>query len=1117
LKRIIVLVLTLGFASQLVSGGSQPQVKWIFQAESQLYAPPLVADVCPNPGQETIISDSEVRKLRCVDATGNPIWEFSGNWKKRLPSAAALSFQTGLDFPVLVIGNGDGTLTCVNAATGAQLWQKRVGAINWGNALWADLDGDGRHEIVAGTEDAGIHALDATGKSLWQFSKFSGARAVAVLAPLAAADLDADGKSEIFAVDKAGPFCLNADGTLRWSLQTGDEFQSAPSLADANRDGHPELYCSCLKDPLIYSIDAGTGAVNWRFATFGAAEIYSGSSIAVGDLDEDGASEIVFGDDAGYIYCLNPAGELYWYFPTEKRVHAAASLGDVDGDGAIEVLVASGDHSLYCLNSEGFPKWRYPADLRLIYSPTISDVDHDGKADILVCGSDRKLRCLALDARYQPERMPWPSRRCDTAQSGSCLPQSPRQKVFAEQRALFQFGDFEQFKEVRSVQEYPAGSGILATRKQLPRGWSADAQSQGEWGRDSTLVFSQKFSAKVVPAAGSFLLATAPIEISPELKSSDVAVFGKGRGAVGVKLVWQGLNGVLRRDDLIAGKENKSGWKKFAAEKLKPPRGSKWLKLVCETRNQTAWWDEATILGNFLTRPVLRALVNQLGYEPAAPKRFTVQCNFPATSGEFELLNQNDKSVFRGRLTATGRIQGAYGHDWGFYYWRGDFTGFLQPGKYRIRVVLDDLTDISWPFEIGENLLWERTVTPAYRFFYFQRCGVEIPGFHKACHLDDATDEAHTVQLNLAGGWHDAGDYNKYHNAPYVLGLATAYGLAEVHFKRLDSDQNGVADFLDEILWGADFSRRMVYQDGSVGGSLSSGWSFFGAPEQETDNLPGTGDERVLVGMISGNDPSHHTAALAKVARFAPTDPRLLAAAKRSLDWSLAHNRRGTLQLSAATDLFAATGDSTFAKIAHDLFAEAGLKDVVLAREFDRVFGTDHSGQIKEIVLAEAERLLGFAQNPFGMCTYGPVEKPNFFGTPAKEYKFELGSNSYLLESAAKVALAYQYQPDPRFLEFIWDQFNWILGNNPFDLSMLEGIGSKNPPTYHHRYILAGVPRGAVPGSVVNGIFWQAIADDRPRFDLSGTDIPYYASNECWLPHNTNYLKALVNWVLLQK
>ena len=41
-----------------------------------------------------------------------------------------------------------------------------------------------------------------------------------------------------------------------------------------------------------------------------------------------------------------------------------------------------------------------------------------------------------------------------------------------------------------------------------------------------------------------------------------------------------------------------------------------------------------------------------------------------------------------------------------------------------------------------------------------------------------------------------------------------------------------------------------------------------------------------------------------------------------------------------------------------------------------------------------------------------------------------------------------------------------------------------------------------------------SIWKDTPYLDLSGVDIPYYASNEFWLPHNTNYLKAIT---VLQK
>jgi hypothetical protein len=57
--------------------------------------------------------------------------------------------------------------------------------------------------------------------------------------------------------------------------------------------------------------------------------------------------------------------------------------------------------------------------------------------------------------------------------------------------------------------------------------------------------------------------------------------------------------------------------------------------------------------------------------------------------------------------------------------------------------------------------------------------------------------------------------------------------------------------------------------------------------------------------------------------------------------------------------------------------------------------------------------------------------------------------------------------------------------------------------------VFAGVPRGAVPGSVVNGITFRGPGDDRPHFDMTGADIPEFHSNEVWLPHNTAYLSAL--------
>ena len=83
-------VLMAGALLLAASASAAPRLLWEFAAESNLYAPPLTADLHPAPGLETVVSDSEAKTLRCVGADGKELWAFAGGWKKRLASAAAL-------------------------------------------------------------------------------------------------------------------------------------------------------------------------------------------------------------------------------------------------------------------------------------------------------------------------------------------------------------------------------------------------------------------------------------------------------------------------------------------------------------------------------------------------------------------------------------------------------------------------------------------------------------------------------------------------------------------------------------------------------------------------------------------------------------------------------------------------------------------------------------------------------------------------------------------------------------------------------------------------------------------------------------------------------------------
>ena len=198
---------------------------------------------------------------------------------------------------------------------------------------------------------------------------------------------------------------------------------------------------------------------------------------------------------------------------------------------------------------------------------------------------------------------------------------------------------------------------------------------------------------------------------------------------------------------------------------------------------------------------------------------------------------------------------------------------------------------------------------------------------------------------------------------------------------------------------------------------------------------------------------------MAKAAKFTK-DAKYIAAAARALQFGLDRNQRGPLQFSACIDLYLATGDEKYARLAREMAPAVGGGEVDALELYDRTFGEDHSAKIREALKGEAEALLANARNPFGVWTFGPPEKPNFFGTPAEGDVFHLGNSARMFEAASRVALAYRYNPDPRYLEYVYDQFNWMLGVNPYGISLMEGVGRAFAPSYHQRLTFAGVARG---------------------------------------------------------
>jgi hypothetical protein len=99
---------------------------------------------------------------------------------------------------------------------------------------------------------------------------------------------------------------------------------------------------------------------------------------------------------------------------------------------------------------------------------------------------------------------------------------------------------------------------------------------------------------------------------------------------------------------------------------------------------------------------------------------------------------------------------------------------------------------------------------------------------------------------------------------------------------------------------------------------------------------------------------------------------------------------------------------------------------------------------------------------------------------------------------AHALALAGNLLNDPKCLELAWRQLHWLIGANPFNSSVVSGVGYNNPMP-HSRLL------GTFPGGFCTGFIGSA--GDQPQLDLEGD--AQWNTTEYWMTVVSNSLMAL--------
>lgn len=157
--------------------------------------------------------------------------------------------------------------------------------------------------------------------------------------------------------------------------------------------------------------------------------------------------------------------------------------------------------------------------------------------------------------------------------------------------------------------------------------------------------------------------------------------------------------------------------------------------------------------------------------------------------------------------------------------------------------------------------------------------------------------------------------------------------------------------------------------------------------------------------------------------------------------------------------------------------------------------------------------------NPFGYARQLTQDKEGnrrttfFFPHNTEVAPWWQGENARLSSLAAAARLASkQFPDDPEFQKqlnaFATSQLNWILGLNPFDSSMMSGIGHNNPQyLFFDSWEFTNAP-GGISNGITAGFTNEEDIDYNLTYKLTGADNDW-RWQEQWLPHGAWYILAV--------
>jgi outer membrane protein assembly factor BamB len=282
--------------------GETGNLLWEYDPNRCTDSPPAIADI-NNDGKPEILygtfqSSSDGGYVHVLHGENGKLFRKIGPFNGHIQSGPAvldLDCDGQLDIVVAMFG-GDNKVYAVNGSDFSSMWTFQTGDSMYHGCSFADIDNDGKPEVVIGSYDENVYALNGEDGSLkWSYHG-DGAFYITSIA-----DLDNDGHYEIIASGNTQLTVLTHTGAKLWDISTALAFRGA-SIADIDDNGELDVVVGD-SNGIIRVLRGNTGANIWSFdakADYGQATFEIDHGPIIADLDGDEKLDIFFVGGRGY-------------------------------------------------------------------------------------------------------------------------------------------------------------------------------------------------------------------------------------------------------------------------------------------------------------------------------------------------------------------------------------------------------------------------------------------------------------------------------------------------------------------------------------------------------------------------------------------------------------------------------------------------------------------------------------------------------------------------------------------------------------------------------------------------------------------------------------------------